>query len=550
MNTKKILIGLGIVAALMVVAVYLLTPFLKKLIANKMEEKLASNFFYHYTDLEVSILERSISFDSLKFAFPKDSSKFEYVGKADRFSVENINLISLFFSKNLSLGEIIIKAPKVTTKMKATASSKDTSSSVDLEDLNLYSFIEGGINRLELGNLTIEEGDFVWQYGSQDKVWRAVKGMHLEVLDLELDSTIAAENNGWFILDNFNLKVAHLMENLKDSLHYITTDALQMSYKDSSIRIVNLKMLPIYNRSELPQVLDFQTDIFTLNTDTIQMNHINLDHLIYKNSLFVGEVLVNSAEMNVYRDKSVPFPHTYKELPIVSLMKMKFEMTLDSLKINRANIAYEQLNADVNESGIVRFQELSATLYHLTSSKEQIEKYPHTILKAKTNLMGLSKLDVYVDFDLKDKSGGHHLKGSLDEFDLKSLNKIILPLTFIKVEEGSSSKLYFDFFANTNITKGDMRFYYDDLNVSVLDKDAFRDDQSEDRKFFTSFLANTFVVRKSNPKGNTLRIGAISTNRNKEKSIFNLWWEGISSGMASTILNIKNDAKEVEVNKD
>ncbi len=550
MNVKKILVGLGIVAGLTIVAVYLVTPFLKKLIANKIEEKLAVNFYYHYDDLEVSILARSISFDSLKFAFPKDSSKFEYVGKADRFSIENINLISLFFSKNLSLGEISLKAPKVTTRMNSTSSSKDTSTAVDIEELNLYSFIEGGINRLELDNLTIENGDFVWQYGNQDKVWRAVKGMNLEVLDLELDSTIAAENNGWFILQDFKLKVAHLMENLKDSLHYITTDALQMSYKDSTIQIVNLKMLPIYNRTEIPNVLDFQTSIFTLTADTIQMNHINLDHLVYKNSLFVGEVLINSADMNVYRDKSVPFPHVFKELPIVSLMKMKFDMTLDSLKIKNANIAYEQLNADISESGLVSFQDLSATIYNLTSSKEQIEKYPHTILEAKTKLMGISKLDVYVDFDLKDKDGGHHLKGSLNEFDLKSLNQIILPLTFIKVNEGNASKLYFNFFANTNIARGDMRFYYDDLNISVLDKSDFRDDQTEDKKFFTSFLANTFVVRKSNPKGNTLRIGAISADRNTEKSIFNLWWEGISSGMASTILNIKNDAKEVDVNKD
>jgi hypothetical protein len=114
------------------------------------------------------------------------------------------------------------------------------------------------------------------------------------------------------------------------------------------------------------------------------------------------------------------------------------------------------------------------------------------------------------------------------------------------VKEGKSSQTSFNFYASTFGTEGEIEFRYDGLKVSLLDKDEY-ELRNEKRKWLGSLFLNTLVVRESNPKGNTLRIGTIQSERNTEKSIFNLWWEGIASGMGSTMINFKKDAKEVKI---
>ncbi|MBR9831462.1 hypothetical protein GYB57_04885 [bacterium] len=536
----------GIIFLILVGALFVSIPFLKQLLSEKIEQKLGSNFYYSYEDISVSLLHRKIEFSSLKFAYPKDSSNIQYVGEAASFSVEGFDFMALIYSQSLDLGKIELIQPSLKTRLKQEVNQREKTDTLNLEQLNFYSFIEGGLNQLKLGELNVQNGHFDWFYGSQDSVWRMIDGIDLKIKDFTLDSTVAAENNGWFILDDFTLNVNHLMEKLPDSIHVFTADSVKMSYKDSSISMANVRMMPRFDRNELPGVLPHQQDVFTLKVSQLALNYINIDHLIYKKQLFVGEVGIDGFDLNVYRDKSLPFPHIYKPLPIPELLKLEFEMTLDSVLIRNGQVAYEQQNVGAPETGIIVFDQIDATLYNLTSSEEQVDKYAHTVLNTTALLQGGGKIDLNVDFDLLDTNGGHRLIGSIADFNLSDLNQIILPLTHVKVKEGKSSQTSFNFYASTFGTEGEIEFRYDGLKVSLLDKDEY-ELRNEKRKWLGSLFLNTLVVRESNPKGNTLRIGTIQSERNTEKSIFNLWWEGIASGMGSTMINFKKDAKEVKI---
>jgi len=544
---KKRIFGIGILILIGIILASI--PFIKQLLTEKIEQKLGANFYYSYEDISVSLIQRKIEFSTLKFAYPKDSSNFHYVGEAASFSVQGFDFIALLYSQSLDLGKIELNQPSLKTRIKPKQNPDAASDSINIEQLNFYSFIEGGLNQLKLGELSVLDGHFDWFYGPQDSVWRMIDGIDLRIKEFTLDSIIAAENNGWFILEDFSLNVNHLMEKLSDSIHVITADSVQMSYSDSSITMANVRMMPRFNRKELPKVLPHQQDVFTLKVNQLALNYINIDHLIYKKQLFVGEVGIDGFNLNVYRDKSLPFPHLYKPMPIPELLKMKFEMTLDSVIIRNGQVAYEQQNVGAPETGIIVFDKIDAVLYNLTSSKEQVAKYAHTVLNTTALLQGGGKIDLNVDFDLLDVNGGHRLRGTISDFDLSDLNQIILPLTHVKVKEGRSSQTSFNFYASTYGTEGEIEFLYDGLKVSLLDKDEY-ELRNEKRNWLGSLFLNTIVVRKSNPKGNTLRIGRIKSERDTEKAIFNLWWEGIASGMGSTMINFKKDAREVDVSMD
>tara|TARA_R110002049_G_scaffold289495_1_gene472357 strand:- start:348 stop:1991 length:1644 start_codon:yes stop_codon:yes gene_type:complete len=543
---KKKILGGFVIVLLIVFGVGV--PILEDKVSDQLQNKLGSNFYYDFEDLTISLWERELKLTNLSFAYPKDSSKFEYVGTANSFSVRGFDIISLLFSQSLELGSISLESPTLTTHISKKDNLNESSDSLKLEDLNFYSFIEGALDELQLEKFITTNGKFDWFYGTSDSLWRSIDGINLAINHFRLDSSIAADNNGWFKLDDVSLTVNHYTERLPDSIHSISSDSITLSYSKKLIDVKNLTMKPIYSRRELSRILTYQKDILTMDVSRLSMREIDVDRLIYQEELFVGEAMVKGLNLEVFKDKSLHFPHVYKELPIKMLMNMEFSLTVNKVIIEDADVSYVQQSKQGENTGEVAFNQINASIYNLTSSEKQLEINDHTKLEADALLHGKGQIDLTVDFDLLDTTGGHQVKGSVTSFNLSDLNKIIVPLTYIKIEEGFGHGLYFNFYANNYGTKGDIKFIYNNLSLKLLDKTAYQIGREEDR-WLGSVLLNGFVVRKENPMGNLLRMGNIESDRNTEKSMFNLWWQGIASGMSSTMINFKKDSKEVDVSE-
>ncbi len=517
---------------------------LKRKVATQLQEKLGANFYYSFEDMSVNLINRELTLTQLSFAYPKDSSKFEYIGEAASFSVKGFDIFALLFSKSLSLGTISLEVPTLTTNILQKRNATPILDSLPLEDLNFYAFIEGALDELSLEQFIATNGKFDWYNAKNDSLWRTIEGIDLSIKDFELDSTIAADNNGWFRLSDVTLEVEHYMERLPDSIHTISSDAVSFSYAEQFITAKNISMRPIYSRKELANRLSYQKDILTLNANSLSMREIDMDRLIYDEELYVGNALLDGATLSVFKDKSLAFPHVYKVLPIKKLKDIAFDITINETTVKNAAVFYEQQNAAGEKTGELAFNEINAAIKNLTSSETQMLKNGHTLLEADALLHGKGKISLSVDFDLNDTTGGHQVKGSISAFSLTDLNKIIVPLAFIKIKSGNTQGLDFHFYANNDGTKGEMNFRYTDLSVELLDRASYLSG-SEETKWFGTALLNGLVVRKENPMGSLLRMGNIESDRNTEKSLFNLWWKGIASGMSSTMINFKKDAREV-----
>lgn len=518
-------------------------PLLEDEVSNQLQNKLGSNFYYDYEDLSISLWNRELKLTKLSFAYPKDSSKFEYVGTANYFSVKDFDIFALLFSQSLELGSISLESPLLTTNILKKSNSSPSLDSLLVEDLNFYSFIEGALDELRLDEFITSNGKFEWFYGQTDSLWRSAEGIDLAIKNFRLDSIIAAENNGWFTLEDASLNVNYYFERLPDSIHSISSDSIKLSYANRIIDIQNFKMKPIYSRIELSKILAYQKDIISLDVDRLSMKDIDIDQLIYQEELFVGRAIVQGLNLEVFKDKSLTYPHIKKKLPIKLLLDLAFNLTVDQITVDNANVAYEQQNERGEKTGEVEFNQINASIYNLTSSEKQVEKNGHTKLEVNALLNNNGKIDLEVDFDLKDTTGGHQVKGTISKFNLSDLNKIIMPLTFIKINTGVSNSLYFNFYANNYGTKGEMRFLYENLSLQLLDKSAYKSGKEEEKWLGSAFL-NGLVARRENPMGSLLRIGNIQSDRTAEKSMFNLWWQGIASGMSSTMINFKKDSKE------
>ena len=118
--------------------------------------------------------------------------------------------------------------------------------------------------------------------------------------------------------------------------------------------------------------------------------------------------------------------------------------------------------------------------------------------------------------------------------DAKKLSSVSEPLGLFKIEDGKIEKLSFDFKGSDKKCSGPFTFLYDDLHISILKKG--NEDGQQDKKGFLSFIANTFIIRKSNP-GNDgdVRTVAASSERDIHKSFFNLIWKTLLDGFKQTV---------------
>ena len=102
------------------------------------------------------------------------------------------------------------------------------------------------------------------------------------------------------------------------------------------------------------------------------------------------------------------------------------------------------------------------------------------------------------------------------------------------IQKGSLKSLRSSVNGNNNQGTGSVNFQYEDLKVEALEKDAGKPG-GLDKKDVTSFVANTFLLKKQNPVAyGDPRKGSCSFELDPYSSFFNLIWKTTFVGILKT----------------
>ena len=142
-------------------------------------------------------------------------------------------------------------------------------------------------------------------------------------------------------------------------------------------------------------------------------------------------------------------------------------------------------------------------------------------------------MNVSINFLLPDNDGAFNYSGTLGGSDARLFNELLEPLALAKVESGRIEKLSFSVKANRFGSTADVQMLYTDLSVNLLKKDG----SVLKKRGFLSFLANTFVVKNSNPrkKGEAPLRANVRYEHAQDRSFFNLMWKSIFTGIKDNL---------------
>lgn len=304
----------------------------------------------------------------------------------------------------------------------------------------------------------------------------------------------------------------------------------KIDVRNEKLAIDSIRIIPAYGTLEFGRRRGYEIDRFDGLIPFIKADNFVIS---FEDSL---RVKVGLAEVQFYlklfRDKRLPFRKVRKSLPVDAIRDLSFGLEIDSLKVTRSFVQYDEFPEEASDAGGLFFDNLYAVITNITNTSQK----GITHLAAQAALMGNGTISVSVDFPL-DKDKKSSLTGSLTNFPMSRINPMLGPSTNIKVESGTMKKMSFNFTFNAVRSDGEIELNYENLKlISFKEEDKKKKKgKAPEKDNLKTFIMNTFIFRKNMDENvpEEKRTGTVMYLRDENRSIFNFWAKSLLSGLKS-----------------
>jgi len=541
---KTFLRGFLKVAVVLLIVILVLQIFLSlfgdgyvgQRLKNSIRQSSDNRYALRYDDLDLGLLSRSVEFQNLRLA--ADTSQSDSLkakrsliqGTIPHLNISGIGVWDYFFSDALTIGTITLEEPRLGYQPGNPGSSnkKQEQSSFSTLDSTLYHALPNQLKALSVGQFSVNNGRFVLydKATAQDSsIW--VNGLNFSLNNIHVDST-TAQSGRYFITDDLNIEFDTLGRHLSNDLYTFSINNFRLSGKNKSLSTDSLQLQPRYPKHEFARQKGTETDRVTLTVSHITLGDIDFNQSINKRKLYAKTGTIEQPRLQIFHDKSLPpAPPDKDTFPHVAFKQLDTKIKLDTLDITNGYISYAQQKADLNKPGIVSFEKLFATFKGISNYEEDLNDNHFLKLHTRSKVMGTGGLNVRLNFPMGDNNGQHSIKGSLDRMQAASFNEATEYMALVRFKEGILHNLVFSMDLNNYGAQGTLTVDYENFSIDMLKK---KNDQLQGEKKFISFIANTFAMHKSNHEPPLPEV-EFKFKRTEQKSIFNLWWKSLLTGL-------------------
>jgi hypothetical protein len=318
----------------------------------------------------------------------------------------------------------------------------------------------------------------------------------------------------------------------------------ETSYSSKTNRFTakNIQLIPKYSKGKYQQLVGFQSDYFSGKIDSIAIQQPNIRLWFEKEEIAGRYLSVNALNLNIYRDKRVPFDESRRPKMVQDLIKsIRYPFLIDSMALINSTFHYTEQPATGDSCGQIKISVIQAGVKPITNQKIASGTIPDFKFKGKALIMDSCLLNVNTNFQMNSPVNAFTIEGNVRPFNMHILNPVIEPLAMISLRSGHVDRFEFSFSGDRTNATGQLLFAYNDLKISVLE---MKNGNAKEAKF-ASFLANSLMLKSKNPRGKELLPDEISFVRDQKRSDINFWWKSVFSGVRNT-LGIKENKSEIQ----
>ncbi|WP_229683518.1 hypothetical protein [Echinicola rosea] len=365
---------------------------------------------------------------------------------------------------------------------------------------------------------------------------RSFNGLNIALNDLSFDlSKTAAFDKDIFLDKDFSVELPNYEIKLPDSLNVLNIGLVSIHKDQMTLKDVTLS--PRYGKYEYVRKVGYQTDVVKAQFPEIRFDVIDLKKLIEQREIKAKKMLVQTPNIQVFRDKRVPFNDSiYRPMPQELMKRSGIKLELDTLDVANAVITYEEFPEKGMVPGSITFDSLYAKMYpfHLSKTTEDTFAIDSSYLEAAARINGAAAIHMSGEFAY-DAPYPMEISVQTGRFDLRAVNSIMTRNAFLKIREGIAQPSTWKFTADNETAVGTMTFYYNSLKVQLLNDRTLK--KAKGRKAMLNFVLNAIALRGNNPRKifGTEKIAPIYFQRDKSKFIFNYWWKASLSGFQGSL---------------
>ena len=442
-------------------------------------------------------------------------------------SVTGVKTSQALLNKEIIGSKLVIKSPVI--DIIYTHAGKDSARNIPTKEV--YRQLLGNLNLIKIDTLEITDAVITTRTLKNGKKNIHFDNASIRLLDLAIDETTGNDSSQLLFAKQLFVDCHKLSWTSADRLYTYSAHDISLNSASNTVSVKQFRVDPLLAEQAFVKSLPAQDDRFDFSLNGITLQNVNFQQLL--NEMLLAEnILVNSASFKIYRDLSIPRDKKNRvgRYPHQLLEKIPLTMQVGKLVINTGFIEYKEKNKITGRSGKVQFHDVQATLINLTNDTRAVRN--NNVMNAKVNSLFLNTARLKTDwkFYLRHPKGRFDLKGTMAPIEGEKVNPLIEPMGPAKIEKGHINNVNFDLSGSNHSINGDVVMLYNDLKVSLLEKD--KGSKELDKKSLTSFIAN-IAIKNDNPSGKNgePRTAKVHLDRNSNRSIFYLVWKAIFQGV-------------------
>ncbi|MDX1628671.1 MAG: hypothetical protein R3345_08225, partial [Fulvivirga sp.] len=384
-------------------------------------------------------------------------------------------------------------------------------------------------NQINLDHLDIAETDVLIDLDTTHQPFH-FKNISLSAQKINVDTTttfnLLVDN-----LENLSLKGENFAYPIDDGDYIVSVKQYGFDLPTGSAYFNGVTLDPQLDKLAYSNTLTFQKDWFDVEIDTLAINNFDVEAWLERKLYAIENITLQGVNATIFRDKHLPFDSLQRRaLPQAIFKRQNFAMQIDTIKVF-GDITYSERPKTTTDIASVSFTDLNGRILYATT-RDSLYQLP-MYLQASGILQQNAPFEAQVTFDMSSPKNPFRFKGKVGEMDLTSMNKLLEPIADIQIKSGLGSEASFVFDGDDDLASGTIDFRYKKLKIIILNQ------KTHDIQGFTqnlkTFFANSFILRKSNPRLFNFKEGVIFYTRDKKRAIFNFWSKSILSGAVSSV---------------
>lgn len=447
------------------------------------------------------------------------------------FRIRDFHIMDALKQRKIEVQRIRFIGPEVTVfRMKMPEEVKEGKRKEKMTSIPLPK----GLTSVQIMEFIIETAKLEFVDCSHDSITRnSFPVCDIFIKNILVDSAHTGKRR-LFNADDISIKLGAYSLTMKNGMNKVSFGEIGLSSASREVYIKDFHLEPLFSKHDYTRKLGYQTDWMDIRINDLRFQRMDLRKLLFEGKLHAGLLEIDTLILDDYRDKRVAVRPGFKPpMPQDGIRNLKTYLCIDTVLLKGGKASYaEQVGA---EPGTIFFDKLSASFTGLTNDSILLNAGLVSELNGTAWLMGKGKLDANVRFNFGDPKNSFTFSANMGPVDLVEINPMLSNLLPARVVSGKLQKLEVPLvYANNEVAKGKLLFYYTDLSIDVLDKKQTT--WSKIKTGVLNFAANDLVINNSNPtKSGKMKTGEIYFNRDKGKGIINFFWKSTLSGLKSTM---------------